>query len=107
MNRILGEKISITSPKPQTTRYAIKGILNRDDCQIIFIDTPGYLKPRYELQERMQKIWSDAFKDVDLVLFMSDVKRFPTQYDTEVLEHLKDLRTRRSLYSISWTSSPT
>jgi len=93
MNRILGEKISITSPKPQTTRYAIKGILNRDDCQIIFIDTPGYLRPRYELQERMQKIWSDAFKDVDLVLFMSDVKRFPTQYDTEVLEHLKDLRT--------------
>ncbi|MDD3143662.1 MAG: GTPase Era [Candidatus Cloacimonetes bacterium] len=93
MNRILGEKLSITSPKPQTTRYAIKGILNRPDCQIIFIDTPGYLKPRYELQERMQRIWSDAFKDVDLVLFMSDVQRFPTQYDTEVLEHLKHVRT--------------
>ena len=92
MNRILGEKLSITSPKPQTTRYAIKGILNRPDCQIIFIDTPGYLKPRYELQERMQRIWSDAFKDVDLVLFMSDVQRFPTQYDTEVLEHLSRVR---------------
>lgn len=93
MNRILGEKLSITSPKPQTTRYAIKGILNRDDCQIIFIDTPGYLRPRYELQERMQKIWADAFKDVDLVLFMSEVLRFPTEYDLEVLQQLNDLRT--------------
>lgn len=93
MNRILGEKLSITSPKPQTTRYAIKGILNREDTQIIFIDTPGYLKPRYELQERMQRIWSDAFRDVDLVLFMSDVQRFPTQFDTEVLDHLKNVRT--------------
>ncbi len=93
MNRILGEKLSITSPKPQTTRYAIKGILNRTDCQVIFIDTPGYLKPRYELQERMQRIWSDAFKDVDLVLFMSDVQRFPTQFDTEVLQHLEKVRT--------------
>ncbi len=93
MNRILGERLSITSSKPQTTRYAIKGILNRDDCQIIFIDTPGYLKPRYELQERMQKVWSDAFRDVDLVLFMSDVQRFPTAYDLEVLQHLKQVRT--------------
>jgi len=93
MNRILGEKLSITSPKPQTTRYAIKGILNREDCQIVFIDTPGYLRPRYELQERMQRIWTDAFKDVDLVLFMSEVQRFPTEYDLEVLQQLKDVRT--------------
>lgn len=93
MNRILGERLSITSSKPQTTRYAIKGILNRDECQIIFIDTPGYLKPRYELQERMQRIWTNAFRDVDLVLFMSDVQRFPTEYDLEVLQHLKNVRT--------------
>jgi GTP-binding protein Era len=93
MNRILGEKLSITSPKPQTTRYAIKGILNRNDCQIIFIDTPGYLKPRYEMQERMQRIWADAFKDVDLILFMSDVLTFPTDFDLEVLDRLKQVRT--------------
>ena len=93
MNLILGEKISITSPKPQTTRYAIKGILNRDDCQVVFIDTPGYLKPRYELQHRMQRIWADAFKDVDLVIFMADVLSFPTEFDTEVLAHLSKLRT--------------
>ena len=93
MNLILNEKLSITSPKPQTTRYAIKGILNREDCQIVFIDTPGYLKPRYEMQQRMQKIWSDAFRDVDLILFMSDVLNFPTDYDLEVLELLRSVKT--------------
>jgi GTP-binding protein Era len=93
MNRILGEKLSITSSKPQTTRYAIKGILNREDCQIVFIDTPGYLKPRYEMQQRMRKIWSDAFRDVDLVIFMSEVRGFPTEYDLEVLEVLKGVKS--------------
>lgn len=92
MNRILGEKLSITSSKPQTTRYAIKGILNREDCQIIFIDTPGYLKPRYEMQNRMRRIWSDAFRDVDLVVFMSEIRGFPTEYDLEVLEVLKAVK---------------
>lgn len=77
LNRILGEKLSITSAKPQTTRYAIKGILNREDAQIIFIDTPGFLKPRYEMQSRMLDIVHDSFKDVDLVLFITDVTDFP------------------------------
>ncbi|MGI6198244.1 MAG: GTPase Era [Candidatus Cloacimonadaceae bacterium] len=88
LNRILGEKLSITSAKPQTTRYAIKGILNRDDAQIIFIDTPGFLKPRYEMQSRMLDIVHDSFKDVDLVLFITDVTDFPTDYDNEVLQLL-------------------
>ncbi len=93
MNRILGEKISITSPKPQTTRYAIKGILNREDCQVVFIDTPGYLKPRYEMQQRMQRIWTEAFQDVDLIVFISDVLRFPTDFDLEVLALLQRVKT--------------
>ncbi|MFO8145617.1 MAG: GTPase Era [Candidatus Syntrophosphaera sp.] len=95
INRILGEKISITSPKPQTTRYAIKGILNSEDHQVIFIDTPGFLKPRYELQERMQRIWADSFRDVDLIIFMSDIINFPTDYDLEVLELLKGVKTQQ------------
>lgn len=95
MNHILGQKISITSPKPQTTRYAIKGIWNEEKHQIIFIDTPGYLKPRYEMQKRMIKIWSDAFKDVDLVIFMTDVLSFPSEYDLEVLDILKNLRNQK------------
>jgi len=92
MNRILEQKLSITSPKPQTTRYAIKGIWNDEKHQIVFVDTPGYLKPRYEMQRKMLKIWSDAFKDVDLIIFMADIRNFPTEYDLEVLDHLKHLK---------------
>lgn len=92
MNRILEQKISITSPKPQTTRYAIKGIWNDESHQIVFIDTPGYLKPRYEMQRKMLKIWSDALRDVDLIVFMTDMNGFPSEYDLEVLEILKSLK---------------
>jgi len=90
MNHILGEKISITSPKPQTTRYAIKGIWNSPDHQIVFVDTPGYLKPRYEMQEKMLRIINDAFRDVDLVIFMAQIPGFPSEFDTEVLHQLRN-----------------
>ena len=92
MNRILQQKVSITSPKPQTTRYAIKGIWNDEKRQIVFIDTPGYLKPRYEMQKKMLKIWADAFKGVDLIVFMTDIYAFPSEYDTEVLAYMKNLK---------------
>lgn len=92
MNHILGEDLSITSPKPQTTRYAIKGIWNTLDHQVIFIDTPGYLKPRYEMQERMARYISESFKDVDLLLFMTQIQSFPTDYDLEVLDLIKNLK---------------
>lgn len=92
MNLILGEKLSITSPKPQTTRYAIKGIWNTDKHQIIFIDTPGYLKPRYEMQEKMSRIISDSYKDVDLIVFVTQIPGFPSEYDLELLNQLKSLR---------------
>lgn len=95
MNRILGEDLSITSPKPQTTRYAVKGILNQSDCQIVFVDTPGYLKPRYEMQARMLKIITDALRDVDLVVFITDISDFPTDYDNEVLAILAKVRTHQ------------
>ncbi|MDD3283034.1 MAG: GTPase Era [Candidatus Cloacimonetes bacterium] len=93
MNRILGEKLSITAPKPQTTRYAIKGIWNTDNHQIIFIDTPGFLKPRYEMQEKMSRIISNSFKDVDLVIFMTQIQSFPTDYDLQVLGLLTGVKS--------------
>jgi len=92
MNRILGEKLSITSPKPQTTRYAIKGIWNTPEHQVIFIDTPGYLKPRYEMQERMARFIIDSFKDVDLLIYMTQIQSFPTDYDLEVLDLIKNVK---------------
>ncbi|MCK9558298.1 MAG: GTPase Era [Candidatus Cloacimonetes bacterium] len=93
MNRLLGEKLSITSAKPQTTRYAVKGIWNTDKHQIIFIDTPGFLIPRYEMQERMARIISDSYKDVDLVIFLTQVQGFPTDYDLQVLDLLKNVKS--------------
>ena len=98
MNRLLGEALSITSPKPQTTRYAVKGILNHENYQIVFIDTPGYLKPRYEMQERMSRILLDSLQGVDLVLFITEMKSFPTDYDLELLEVL--MRQRAPVLAI-------
>ena len=92
MNHILGEKLSITSAKPQTTRYAIKGIWNSPDHQIVFVDTPGYLKPRYEMQQKMMRIWNDAFKDVDLIIFLAQIAGFPSEFDAEVLKRLQYLK---------------
>jgi len=84
MNAFLGEKLSITTPKPQTTRQNLLGILSRDEYQIVFIDTPGFLKPRYLLQEKMQTSISEALKDAEVLLFIIDVETFPTDYDTQV-----------------------
>ncbi|PCH98273.1 MAG: GTPase Era [Bacteroidetes bacterium] len=73
MNALVGEKISIITSKAQTTRDRILGIVNGDDFQIIYSDTPGIIKPAYELHERMMKSVSSAFSDADIILFMTDV----------------------------------
>lgn len=73
MNRILGSKISITTHKPQTTRHQILGIHSEDDLQIIFLDTPGIIDPRYELQKAMMRLVDRARNDADIILFIVDV----------------------------------
>ncbi len=88
MNRLIGEKLSIISAKPQTTRLAIKGIFTDEHRQIIFLDTPGYLKPRYEMQKRMIKQLQDSLKDADAILFITEANTFPTEYDEELLKIL-------------------
>ena len=93
MNRLVGDKLSITSPKPQTTRYAIKGILNDGTSQVIFVDTPGYLKPRYEMQKKMLINVTDTLKNVDLIMFITEIGAFPTEFDREVLDLLEHIRT--------------
>src|SRR5690554_868131 len=72
MNRILGSKISITTPKPQTTRHQILGIHSEEDLQIIFLDTPGIIDPKYELQKAMMRLVDRARNDADLILFIVD-----------------------------------
>lgn len=72
MNRILGSKISITTHKPQTTRHQILGIHSEEDLQIIFLDTPGIIDPRYELQKAMMRLVDRARNDADLILLIVD-----------------------------------
>ncbi|MDZ7773206.1 MAG: GTPase Era [Balneolaceae bacterium] len=74
MNRILGQKISITTHKPQTTRHRILGIHSEEDLQIIFLDTPGVIDPRYELQKAMMRTVDRARSDADLILLIVDVE---------------------------------
>ena len=78
MNALLGEKLSIITNKPQTTRKRIIGILSTDNYQVIFLDTPGILNPEYLLQERMLNYIYSSAKDSDVVLFMIDVNSDPT-----------------------------
>lgn len=70
MNRILGTKLSITTHKPQTTRHQIIGIHSEENAQIIFLDTPGIINPKYELQKAMMKFVEKAEKEADVVLFI-------------------------------------
>ncbi len=73
MNRLVGEKISIITSKSQTTRHRIKGIVNTDDYQIVYSDTPGVLKPNYKLQESMLNFSTSALVDADIILYVTDV----------------------------------
>ncbi len=73
MNAMVGEKLSIITSKAQTTRHRIMGIVNGEDFQIVYSDTPGILKPNYKLQEKMMGYVGTAFEDADIILYLTDV----------------------------------
>jgi len=73
MNALVGEKLSIVTSKAQTTRHRIMGIVNGDDFQIVYSDTPGIIKPRYKLQESMMNFVNTALTDADIILYVTDV----------------------------------
>lgn len=77
MNLLMGERISIATFKAQTTRHRIMGIINTDDSQIVFSDTPGVLKPNYRLQESMLAFSESALQDADVLLYVTDVVEKP------------------------------
>jgi GTPase len=86
MNALVGEKMSIITPKAQTTRHRILGIVNTDDFQIVFSDTPGIIKPHYALQETMMHQVNGSLVDADMILLVTDVNE---KYDEgDVLEKL-------------------
>ncbi len=79
MNQLVGERISIATFKAQTTRHRIMGIVNTDEMQIVFSDTPGVLKPNYKLQESMLAFSESALQDADVLLYVTDVKEDATK----------------------------
>ena len=78
-NRLVGERLSIITSKAQTTRHRIMGIVNTDDYQIVFSDTPGVLKPKFRLQQSMLEYSTGALVDADVLLYVTDVVETPTK----------------------------
>lgn len=91
LNYIMGEKLSIVSNKPQTTRNNIQTILTDKEYQLVFVDTPGIHKPRHMLGEYMVKLATDSFKDVDLIIFVANPDVEMGRGDEYILEQLKDI----------------
>lgn len=88
MNALLGEKLSIITPKAQTTRHRILGLANSDDYQIVFSDTPGVLQPGYKLQEYMMRAVNNTMTDADIFIVMTDIQQ---DFDhPELLEQIKN-----------------
>lgn len=88
MNALVGERLSIITSKMQTTRHRIKGIVNGDDFQIVYSDTPGILKPNYKLQESMMKFVDTALIDADVILYVTDVVE-KADKNAEYLDRIK------------------
>lgn len=88
LNAILGENLVITSPKVQTTRHRILGILNEDTYQIVFSDTPGIIDPKYKLHQKMMLQLQSATEDADVAILMHDITQPMEQFE-EVIAHIK------------------
>ena len=91
MNQLVGEKISIATFKAQTTRHRIMGIVNTDDSQIVFSDTPGVLKPNYKMQEYMLQFSESALADADILLYVTDVVENPEK-NMDFLEKVAQMK---------------
>lgn len=91
LNNIMGEKLSIVSSRPQTTRNNIQTILTKENFQMVFVDTPGIHKPRHKLGEYMVKMAKDTFKEVDEILFLTTPEVEIGKGDQLILEELKNL----------------
>ena len=92
VNAFVGEKVAIVSRKPQTTRRQIRGILSREDAQIIFVDTPGIHQPLHRLGKAMVRQATAAIPDADVILFLVDASRPPSDEDAHIAALVKDAR---------------
>lgn len=92
MNALVGEKMSIITPKAQTTRHRILGIVNDDSHQIVFSDTPGIIVPKYTLQESMMNFVQGSLIDADIILFVTDINEKHDEH--EIIEKLKTTKAQ-------------
>ncbi len=92
LNAILGTKVTIVSPKPQTTRRKITGVLTQDDTQLVFTDTPGIFKPRNSLGDYMMHEVEAAAQETDIIMLVLDAKDGLTQNDKDILEQYKQAK---------------
>ena len=97
LNALIGEKISIVSDKPQTTRYSVRGIINETRGQIVFIDTPGIHKPLYRMNERMQRTTQDVLREADMALLMVDASVASGAGEQFTIEMFRKLKPRAML----------
>lgn len=97
MNSVVGEKIAIMSDKPQTTRNTIQAVYTDKECQMVFLDTPGIHKPKNKLGEFMVKSATDAFKNVDVVLYVVDESKKIGPGDRMIIENLRVIKTPKIL----------
>ena len=86
MNQLVGEKLSIITSKMQTTRHRIMGMVNEEDYQIVFSDTPGIINPAYRLHQNMMKFVSEALKDADVILMVTDIYEDPNKMEERLVQ---------------------
>lgn len=92
INQLMGEKIAIVSDKPQTTRTKITGVLTQNNCQYVFLDTPGFHKPKTKLSERMIKSVNESVSDVDVALLVVEPTGNVTKAELSLMETFRSLR---------------
>lgn len=97
LNRLLGQKIAITSPKPQTTRDQLLGILTQADMQIMLLDTPGLHDPQNKLGEYMVKVAEETVRDADVILWLVDINVPPKEEDRRIAELLQRLQAQKRI----------
>ena len=90
LNAMMGEKLAIVTPKPQTTRNRIMGIVTTEGYQLIFLDTPGIVAPKYLLHDAMVKAAYHAIKDADVIIYMVDGSQLPPTLETQILERIRE-----------------
>ncbi|MXV78989.1 GTPase Era, partial [Candidatus Poribacteria bacterium] len=101
LNAFLGQKLAIVTPKPQTTRNQIRGIVTTDTHQIVFVDTPGLMDPKYRLQSEMVRTAYGALRDADIVLFIVDGAYRNVDTENQILNRLQKTQAAKKILVIN------